>query len=443
MFMENLAHVKAPALATRASAVLVLIAVLAGCGSTLKSSSNARASASVESASVESATGTPESCAQTVLQTLSTIVARVYHEGLQSERTLVAERLISSSSALREAVEADNPTAARAAGEALLATKHMTNLLVVRGTHTLVDLGGPALAPLHGTLKSAGSSPLATYTTSVWADSGFVSETRGVAEGLIALRANGRGVGGSLKLPAGALPDSGTLTYQDVPYQYTSLSATSYPTGAPLRIYLLKPVSSTAALCGQTNQDTLVNTLKRVANLIYAAEGGPRTLVQIHRIQDYTPLLEAVAQRNPTATTAAIHILLHEHVVRMRVIAGGKLLADVGGPWVLAPVQAKLTFEGHKIGRLVLSIQDDEGYLRLTDRLAGLDVLMYMHEPGALAPTLVKDSLGPMPGPALAAVPASGSYTYRGHDFRVFTVNAKAFPSGPLTIRVLVPIPYS
>jgi hypothetical protein len=40
-------------------------------------------------------------------------------------------------------------------------------------------------------------------------------------------------------------------------------------------------------------------------------------------------------------------------------------------------------------------------------------------------------------------VPASGAFEYRGHRFRVFTVNASAFPSGPLTIRVLVPLPYS
>jgi hypothetical protein len=423
---------------TRASAVLILIAVLAGCGSSLKSSPDARASAIVETA-----VGTPESCAQTALQTLGTVVARVYREGLSSERTLVAERLVEGSTALRAAVEAGNAPAARAAGETLLATGHMTNLLVVRGDRTLVNLGGPALAPLHGTLKSSSGAVLATYTTSVWADSGFVSETRGVAEGLIALREAGHSVGGSLRLPSGTLPDAGTLTYQGVPYQYTSVAASSYPTGKPLEIYLLKPVSATAVLCGQTNQDTMVDTLKRVANLIYQAEGGPRTLVQIHRIQGYRPLLEAIAEHNQTTTTTAIHILLHEHVVRMRVLVEGKPFADVGGPWVLAPVRAKLSYEGHKIGTLVLSIQDDEGYLRLTRRLAGLDVLMYMHEPGSVAPTLVKDSLGPLPGPALAAVPASGTYTYRGHDFRVFTVNAKAFPSGPLTIRVLVPIPYS
>jgi hypothetical protein len=81
----------------------------------------------------------------------------------------------------------------------------------------------------------------------------------------------------------------------------------------------------------------------------------------------------------------------------------------------------------------VLSIQDDEGYLRLTGRLAGLDVLMRM------GPRLVKNSLGPDPG----AVPASGSYRYRGRTFRVLTIAATAFPSGLLQIQVLVPIPYT
>ena len=82
----------------------------------------------------------------------------------------------------------------------------------------------------------------------------------------------------------------------------------------------------------------------------------------------------------------------------------------------------------------MLSIQDDEGYKRLAKRLAGLDVLMYMGPP----PSLVKNSLGPAPG----SVPDSGAYSYRGRSFRVFTLHAKAFPSGPLRITVLIPIPY-
>jgi hypothetical protein len=134
------------------------------------------------------------------------------------------------------------------------------------------------------------------------------------------------------------------------------------------------------------------------------------------------------------AARKAVEALLHKHLVRLRVLAAdGSLLVDDGGPFVLAPVTAPLTLGGRQIGSIVLSNQDDEGYKRLVKRLVGLRVLMYMS-----GGRLVKNSLGPGPG----SVPASGDYTYRGSDFRVFTVHAKAFPSGPLTIRVLIPIPY-
>jgi len=44
--------------------------------------------------------------------------------------------------------------------------------------------------------------------------------------------------------------------------------------------------------------------------------------------------------------------------------------------------------------------------------------------------------------PVAAPIPPSGPYTYTGHRYTVFTVPAEAFPSGPLTIRALVPDPY-
>jgi hypothetical protein len=170
-----------------------------------------------------------------------------------------------------------------------------------------------------------------------------------------------------------------------------------------------------------------------VAHLIYQAEGGHRTLSQVHRVQRDQALLQAVARREPGATRAAIESLLNQHIVRLRVSAGGQLLSDVGGPFVLAPVTAPLRLGGHKIGSFVLSIQDDEGYLRLARRLVGLRVLMYM------GPRIVKNSLGPVP----RSVPTTGSVTVGGQTYRVFTVHAKAFPSGPLRIVVFMPIPYT
>lgn len=416
----------------RATTLVLLVAVLAGCGSTLKAGRPGSALATIGPTSSR-----PEaSCPATVLKTLDSVVARVYHEGVFSERTASAQYLITHSTALREAVESDNAGAARTAAAALLATGHMTNLRVMRGTQILVNVGGAALAPLHGTLTGANGAPIASYLASVWADNGFLVEARGITQGLVDLRADERSVGGSPLLPAGALANEGTLTRAGVRYQYGSLPAAAYPSGGA-RIYLLLPVSSTTRLCGPTSQDTTVNTLTQVANLIYTGESGQSAHKQVLRVQHDAALLQAVAHRDPAATELAIKALLNHHIVRLRVSAGGQLLSDVGGPYVLAPVTATLTRGGHTIGSFVLSIQDDEGYLRLTRRLAGLDVLMYMHSNPA-EPQLVKNSLGPLPG----YVPASGPYRYRGRSFRVFTVQAKAFPSGPLTIRVLVPLPY-
>ena len=295
-------------------------------------------------------------------------------------------------------------------------------------------MGGPhAVAPLSGTLLGAGGRAIGAFVTSVWAENGLILETDGITEGSVALRAHGRSIPGSLQLPPGPLPADGMLVRRGVEYQYSSFPAQLYPSGSPAEVYLLRSIRSTRGLCGPTNEDTVVNTVSHIARLIYEGEAGRRTLAQVQRVQHDPALLRAVAQREPGATREAVMGLLNQHIVRLRVSAEGRLLADVGGPFVLAPVGAPLRLSGRTIGSFVLSIQDDEGYKRLAGRLAGLDVLMYMGS------RLVKNSLGPNPG----SVPASGSYRYGGRTFRVFSIHAAAFPSGPLTIRVLIPIPYS
>jgi hypothetical protein len=406
------------------TALLAAMIALAGCGAGAKSSSTVSASADPS----------PRTCAATVLEALSHVAMRLYREGVSSERTAAAKHFIGVSAPLRQAVERADAQAARTAAEALVATGQMTSLRIIRGGQVLADVGSPdALAPLHGTLLGAHGATIGTFKASVWSDEGFLAETGGVTEGKVALRANGQSIAGSFALPPGELPAQGTLTVQGTAYQYASFPAKSYPSGS-LRIYVLRTIRSTAPRCGARSEDTVAKTLSRIATLIYTGETGGRARVQVRRVQDNPALLRAVARRDPAATSAAVESLLNQHIVRLRVSdAGGKLLADVGGPDVLAPQTATLHLGGRTIGSFVLSIQDDEGYKRLAGRLAGLPVLMYMGS------QLVKNSLGANPG----TVPASGSYRYRGHDFRVFTLHAAAFPSGPLTIRVLIPIPYS
>lgn len=420
------------AFALAALAALGALALLSGCGSGLRGADADDAHADVDA--VEHA-----SCASTALQALGAVATRVYGEGISSERTVSARRMIESSTALRSAVEHGDASAARAAGRALIATGHMTNLRVMRGGRVLVELGGGALAPLKGTLNDAAGKPLASYVTSVWADGGLIAEVNGIAEAQTVLRSAGppgseRDVAGATSLPAGALPAQGTLTRAGDAYQFTSFPVAAYPAGAPQRVYVLRTIASTAPLCGSSDEETTVNTISRIAHLIYDGEAGKRTVKQIRRVQGNAPLLRAVAKRDPAATRAAVAALLHQHIVRLRVSAhDGHVLSDVGGPYVLAPVTAPLRSRGRTIGSFVMSIQDDEGYKRLAARLAGLDVLMYMRG------KLVKSTLGASPG----TIPTSGPVRVRGKSYRAYTFTAQAFPSGPLRITVLIPLPYS
>jgi hypothetical protein len=433
-----LSRIATTSVARRAAVLLVLLlALLTVYVTSVGGGSPARASTDPPPG------GGSGTCGATVLEAFSQVGQHVYDEGVSSERTEIAARTITGSRALREAVESGNPAAAHSAAQALLASGHLANLTVLRGTQTLATVGAPgALAPLHGSILSKTRTPIGSFVTSVWADTGFISEMQGVIEGEVALRQGTHNLGGSFALPAGELPPAGTLTAHGVTFQYASFPAEAYPSGS-LRIYVLRTVRSTSAFCGQTPQDSLVKTLSRVASLIYAGEGGAHAITQVRRAQRDPALLQAVAERNPVATRKAVVQLVfdHTHIVRLRVSAAGQLLSDVGGPYVLAPVSAPLRLHGKLIGSLVLSIQDDEGYLRLAKRLVDLDVLMYMN-PNSPHPELVKNSLGPGVG-GFSSVPTSGPYTYRGHTFRVFTLDARSFPSGPLRISVLIPIPYS
>ena len=406
----------------------VAAAAVAGCGTSLKHGD----------ASADVAASATSSCPAAALEALAAVAQRVYREGISSERTISATRIVTGSTALRQAVEAGDAGAAQAAARGLLASGHLTNLRVVRAGKTLVDVGGGAVTPLGGTLNGASGRPIASFTTSVWSDAGIVAETSGIAEASTVVRSTPRAgeartVAGEFTLPRGALPAHGTLTQGGAAYQYTSYPAAAYPDGAPLRVYLVRSISSLRPLCGADAQSTQFNTISRIAHLIYEGEAGKRTLPQIRRVQDNAALLSAVAARDSKATLKAVEALLHQHIVRLRIEAGGRVLADDGGPYVLAPVSAPLRLHGRTIGMLTLSIQDDEGYKRLASRLAGLDVLMYM------GPRLVKSTIGFSPG----AVPTSGPFSFHGKRYRAYTFDGEAFPSGPLRVTDLVPVPYA
>jgi hypothetical protein len=136
-----------------------------------------------------------------------------------------------------------------------------------------------------------------------------------------------------------------------------------------------------------------------------------------------------VAAGDPVAARAAVRSIVfnHLHIVRLRVIHDGRVLSDVGGPFVLAPISGNLRLHGRLVGRYVLSIQDDVGYVKLAGRLAGLQVVMRS------GGRQVMSSLSPASG----SIPRQGTLTFAGVTYVTHTIDGVAFPSGPLQIYLL------
>jgi hypothetical protein len=104
------------------------------------------------------------------------------------------------------------------------------------------------------------------------------------------------------------------------------------------------------------------------------------------------------------------------HVVRVRAtMADGRLVNDVGGPYVLAPASRTLYGAGHRrLGRVTLSVQDDTGYIKLMHRFTGAGVEL-------------RTAAGVVPGSSRAG----GSHA--------FSFVGRAFPAGALTVALRVP----
>jgi hypothetical protein len=171
-----------------------------------------------------------------------------------------------------------------------------------------------------------------------------------------------------------------------------------------------------------------------VATRIYAGElAGSEVFHDKHQVESYGPLLSALESGNQPAIREAVTSLVysHTHVVRLRVTRASEVLADVGGPQILAPVGGTLRRHGRTLGHYLLSVQDDLGYVKLVSRFIGVPLVLRAGS-HALA---IEGAVSPGP----ATIPAHGPVSYRGQSYQAFSFRAQAFPSGALRISLLVP----
>jgi hypothetical protein len=361
--------------------LVTLVAALAGGGVVVASDHGAHTSAS-------------PSCAATVDSTLRSVAMRVYSQAAAGPNVVSAARRLARSAALARAVEHGDAAATRAALSALLDSQ-IHRIVVARGGRVLADLGtAPALAPARGVIRDARGRPVGRYTIAVGEDAAIAGIIRALTGGGVRI------------LPAGHPAPEHALG---------SFAATAFPSGA-IRVWL---VGQPAPACAATPEQTVAATNGAVATRLYRVEAaGPSTQRVLRYVARDRRFVAAVARDDPVALRAAIVRFFRTrflHVVRVRATtADGRLVGDVGGPYVLAPASSLVREpDGRVVGRVTLSVQDDTGYMKLVRRFTGAAVVM-------------RTPAGAVPGSSpTGAAPPEYSFV------------ATAFPRGPLAVALV------
>ncbi len=194
------------------------------------------------------------------------------------------------------------------------------------------------------------------------------------------------------------------------------------------------PVANTGP-CGAATAQAIAAVDVRVAKRIYSGEAGSGEVAEdVSHVTGSQELLSALATGDQAAVYAAVHAIVyapHWHIVRLRVVKDGRVLADVGGPYIIAPVSGALREGGRKVGSFVMSVQDDVGYVKLVTRFTGAQIDLY--GPPRPAMGFVLGTLQPAPPP-----PSDGATVQvQGVPYLARVIHLRAFPGGPLTAVLL------
>ena len=193
--------------------------------------------------------------------------------------------------------------------------------------------------------------------------------------------------------------------------------------------------STSSVPCGPASAAVTASVDEFVAHRIYAGElGGKEVTADVAHITGSHELLTALASSSQTAVYRAVRTIVytpHWHIVRLRVTAHGRVLADVGGPDIIAPVSGVLRFKGRTVGHFVMSVQDDLGYVKLVSRFTGVPIDLYRN--GAFVMGTLK--------PAPSSVTDGGTVKIAGSSYQTHVLVALAFPSGTLQAVLFVPVP--
>jgi len=187
-------------------------------------------------------------------------------------------------------------------------------------------------------------------------------------------------------------------------------------------------VLAAAPPCGAATQATVVRDYRAAALTIYHGElDGQEVKQDLGHVLASHALAAGLADRNSAAVLAATHEIVYHrrwHIVRLRVLSGsGSVVADIGGPHVIAPVRGQISYRGKTVGSFVMSVQDDVGYAKLVQRFTGRPIEIYVGGQPV-------EGEGFPPASLPARLPANGSaLSIGGVRYVAATYAVEGFPS--------------
>lgn len=198
------------------------------------------------------------------------------------------------------------------------------------------------------------------------------------------------------------------------------------------------PRPAITVACGTATASTVIANDEWATKVIYDDENhGWEVSADAAHVTGATDLITAVADDDAAATLRAVTRIVftpHWHIVRLRVLTrSGRLLADVGGPYVIAPITGKLESHGAVVGTYVMSVQDDVGYEKLVTRFTHLPIELYRDGRAIMGRNWPQSQLP-------ASLPADGTtITVGAVSSEIASFGVNQFPSG--TARVVLAIP--
>lgn len=416
--------------AALSTSVALCLLALASCGS----------GAHAESGSASRSNAVPlasPQCAGTVASAFGVIAKHVYHELSGGRIARPAVERVAGSAALIAAAEAHDPAAAREAIVPLLRDQLVQVRVIVAG-RALLDYGtANAVAPVSSPLKDAGGRTIGEVIGSEQGVLGYSDTIHTISGAQVFVRSDAHDLGGSSNADPASIPTTGEMSWNGKRYAVYSFAGVGFPKTS-IRTYVLAAVPPASA-CASKSAETAADAIGEAAERIYRDEqSGAQTRAVVRDFENSPAFQEAVSSDNRPATEAAIVAFFKStlHVVRVRATLGERLVADVGGPHVLAPIRGDVrNTHGHVVGHFLLSVQDDLGYVILARRFAGLQVFLSQN---GLPLIVGQGPLGDTEA-APAGLPSRGEVTYKGLPYHAYSFMAEAFPKGPLQIHLLIP----